>query len=155
MCGPCLFRVEDLTDENFTEVQTEIVDTLGNMTDMLNVQLEKSSDENMTEMLKGQISEFQDLSASVSGASSASELQDVVLTYMKAQAVDSIEKEIEHLETGVSENENSGEDTAGEVTKLNDKIKELTALKEDVNAAESFDEFRELMSSEMKYGKGL
>jgi phage shock protein A len=73
---------------------------------------------------------------------------------MKAQAVDSIEKEIEHLETGVSENENSGEDTAGEVTKLNDKIKELTALKEDVNAAESFDEFRELMSSEMKYGKG-
>lgn len=154
MCGPCLFRVEDLTDENFTEVQTEIVDTLGNMTDMLNVQLEKSSDENMTEMLKGQISEFQDLSASVSEASSASELQDVVLTYMKAQAVDSIEKEIEHLETGVSENENSGEDTAGEVTKLNDKITELTALKEDANAAESFDEFRELMSSEMKYGKG-
>ena len=76
------------------KLQTEIVDTLGNMTDMLNVQLEKSSDENMTEMLKGQVSEFQDLSASVSGASSASELQDVVLTYIKLKRLTQLKKKL-------------------------------------------------------------
>lgn len=153
-CGPCLFKVEDLTDENFTNVQTEIVDSIGKMTDVLNEQLENKTDENVTEMLNEQISELENLSTNVSGASNAVELQEVMLTYMKVQAVESIEKEIEHIEARVNESENSSEDMDGNVTELNNKITELTALIKDINAAESFDELREIMSSEMKSGKG-
>lgn len=83
----------------------------------------------------------------MSEASSAAELQEVVLTYMKAQAVESIEKEVERIETRVSEGENS---TYGNVTELNNKITELNAQIDNINAAESFDELREIMSSEMK-----
>lgn len=151
MCGPCLFKVENVTDDNFTDVQTEIVDSIGNMTDMLNEQLENTTDENMTEMLNEQITELEELSTNVSEASGAAELQKVVLTYMKAQAVESIEKEIERIEAKVSENENS---TDGNVTELNNKVTELTALIEEINAAESFDELRELMSSQMKPENG-
>jgi DNA repair exonuclease SbcCD ATPase subunit len=154
MCVPCLFEVENVTDDNFTEVQTEIVDSIGNMTDMLNGQLENTTDENMTSMLNEQITELEELSADVSEASSAAELQEVILTYMKTQAVDPIEKEIEHIEARVSESENSTDDTDENVTELNDKITELTALIEDINAAESFDDLKEIMSSEMKSEKG-
>ncbi|MDQ1275762.1 MAG: hypothetical protein QG610_1337 [Euryarchaeota archaeon] len=147
MCASCLFEVENVTDDNYTDVQAEIVNFIGNMTEMLNGQLENTTDENMTEMLNEQITELEELSTNVSEASSAAELQEVVLTYVKAQAVESIEKEIEHIEAIVSENENS---TDGNVTELNNKITELTALIEEINAAESFDELRELMSSEMK-----
>lgn len=153
MSGLCLFEVENLTDENFTDVQTEIVNSIGNMTEMLNEQLENTTDENMTEMLDERITELEDLSTNLSEASSAAELQEVVLTYMKAQAVKSIEKEIEHIEARVSENENSTDDIDENVTELNDKITELTALIEDINAAESFNDLREVMSSEMKSGK--
>lgn len=153
MCVPCFFEVENVTDENFTEVQAEIVDSIGNMTDKLNDKLENTTDENMTAVLNEQITELEDLSADVSDASSAAELQEVVLTYMKAQAVDSLEKEIEHIETKVSDSENSTDDADENVTELNDRISELNALIEDINAAESFDELREIMSSEMKSEK--
>jgi hypothetical protein len=154
MCVLRLFEVENVTDDNFTEVQTEIVDSIGNMTDMLNGQLENTTDENMISMLNEQITELEELSTDVSEASSAAELQKVILTYMKTQAVDSIEKEIEHIEARVSESENSTDDTDENVTELNDKITELTALIEDINAAESFDDLKEIMSSEMKSEKG-
>ena len=151
MCEPCLFKVENVTDDNFTDVQTEIVSSIGNMTEMLNEQLENTTDDNMTEMLNEQIAELEELSTNVSEASSAEELQEVVLTYMKAEAVESIEKEIEHIEARVSESENS---TYGNVTELNNKITELTALIDDINAAESFGELREIMSSQMKPENG-
>lgn len=144
---PCLFEVENVTDDNYTDVQAEIVNSIGNMTEMLNEQMENSTDDNMTEMLNEQITELEELSTNVSEASSAAELQEVVLTYMKAQAVESIEKEVERIETRVSEGENS---TYGNVTELNNKITELNAQIDNINAAESFDELREIMSSEMK-----
>lgn len=154
MCEPCLFKVENVTSENFTDVQAEIVDSTGNMTDMLNEQLKNTNDENMTAMLNERITELEDLSTNVSEASSAAELQKVVLTYMKTQAVDSIEKEIEHIEARVSESENSTDDIDGNVTELKDRITELTSLIEDINASESFDDLRETMSSEMRSEKG-
>jgi DNA repair exonuclease SbcCD ATPase subunit len=154
MCFPCFFEVENVTDDNFTEVQAEIVDSIGNMTEMLNEKLENTTDENMTSMLNEQITELEELSADVSEASSAAELKEVILTYMKTQAVESIEKEIEHIESRVGESENSTDDTDENLTELNDKITELNALIEDINAAESFDDFKEIMSSEMKSEKG-
>lgn len=154
MCGPCLLKVENVTSENFTDVQAEIVDSIGNMTDMLNEQLNNTNDENMTAMLNERITELEGLSTNVSEASSAAELQEVVLTYMKTQAVDSIGKEIEHIEARVSESENSTDDIDENVTELKNRITDLTALIEDINASESFDDLREIISSEMRSGKG-
>lgn len=147
MCGLCLFEAENVTDENLTDVQTEIVDSIGNMTDMLNGQLENTTDDKTTEMLNKQVAELEELSASASKASSAEELQEAILSYMKAQTVESIEKEIELIEDRISESENS---TYGNVTELNNKITELTTLIEDINAAGSSEELREITSSEMK-----
>lgn len=150
-CGmPGLFnldKVENVTDDNYTDVQTEIVDSIGNMTGMLNKQLENTTDENRTEMINEQITELEDLSTNVSAASSAAELQEVVLTHMKTQAVDSIEKEIEHIQVKVSENENRTDDSNENVTELNNKITELSTLKDDIYAAESLEDLKEIMSS--------
>ncbi len=152
--GPCgmpglfnLDQLENVTDDNYTDVQTEIFGSIGNMTEMLNTQLENTTDENMTEMLNEQITELEGLSTSVSEASSATELQEVVLTYMQTQAVGSIEKEIEHIEAKVSESENATDDTNENVTELNGRITELTALIDDINAAESLGDLKEIMYS--------
>jgi len=143
----CLDKVENVTDDNYTDVQTEIVSSIGNITEMLNVQLENTTDENMTEMLTEQITELEGLSTSVSEASSAAELQEVVFTYMQTQAVDSVEKEIEHLEARVSESENATDNTNENVTELNNRITELKALIEEINGAESLADLKEIMSS--------
>jgi len=152
--GPCrmpglfnLDQVENVTDDNYTDVQTEIVDSIGNRTEMLNKQLENATDENRTEMLNEQITELEDLSTNVSAASSAAELQEVVLTHMKTQAVDSIEIEIEHIQAKVSESENITDDSNENVTELNDKITELSTLMDNINAAESLEDLKEIMSS--------
>lgn len=141
-----LDKVANVTDDNFTDVQTEVVNSLGNTTNMLKDQLNDtrvSQDSNRTEEIDARIAEIQNISTKVSGASTASELKEVVFTYVQTQAVDSIEKEIEHLQTKVSENENTG----GNQTELNSRITELTALKEKINGVESFEDLRTVMSS--------
>ena len=45
----------------------------------------------------------------MSEASTAAELQEVVFTYMQTQAVDALEKKIEHLQAKVNESENTSE----------------------------------------------
>lgn len=152
--GPCgvpglfnLDQVENITDDNYTDVQTKIVNSIGNMTEMLNKQLENTTDENRTEMINEQITELEDLSTNVSAASSATELQEVVLTHMKTQAVDSIEIEIEHIQARVSESENRTDDSNENATELNDKITELTTLMDNIDAAESLEDLEEIMSS--------
>ncbi|WP_243684714.1 hypothetical protein [Methanosarcina barkeri] len=142
-----LDQVANVTDDNYTDVQTDIVSSIGNMTEMLNKQLENNTDENRTEMINEQITELEDLSTNVSAASSATELQEVVLTHMKTQAVDSIEKEIEHIQAKVSESENITDDSGENVTELNDKITELTTLMDNINATESLEDLKEIMSS--------
>jgi hypothetical protein len=150
--GPCgkpgLFgfaQVESVTDDNYTDVQAEMVDFLGNMTEMINGQLDDTTDENMTAMLTEQITELETLSTEISAASSAEELQDVVFTYMQTQAVDSLEMEIEHLEEMASESENATDDNMTE--NLSSRITELTALIEDINGAESLEDLVEIISS--------
>jgi hypothetical protein len=141
-----LDAVANITNDNFTDVQTEIVDSLGNMTDMLKDRLKDtkvSQDCNRTEEINARITEIQNLSTKVSGASTAAELKEVVFTFMQTQAVDSIEKEIEHLQTKVSESENTG----GNTTELSSRITELTTLKEKISGAESLEDLKTIMSS--------
>lgn len=150
--GPCgmpgLFgftQVENVTDDNYTDVQAEMVDALGNMTEMLNSQLDNSTDENMTEMLNEQLTELETLSSEISAASSAAELQDVVFTYVQTQAVDSLEMEVEHLEEMATESENTTDENMSE--NLSTRITELNALIEEINGAESLEDLMEIMSS--------
>jgi len=136
--GPCgmpgLFgftQVENVTDDNYTDVQAEMVDVLGNMTELLNSQLDNTTDENMTEMLNEQITKLETLSSEISAASGAEELQDVVFTYIQIQAVDSLEMEIGHLKEMEGNSENITDENMSE--SLSSRITELNGLIEDVN----------------------
>jgi len=157
--GPCgipgLFgfaQVEDVTDENYTAVQSEMVDALGNMTEIINSQLDNSTDDNMTEMLNEQITELENLSSDISAASSAEELQNVVFTYVQTQAVDSLEMEVEHLEEMAADSENTTDENMSE--DLSSRITELNALIEEINGAESLEDLMEIMSPSQGMGVG-
>lgn len=141
-----LDKIANVTDDNFTDVQTEIVDSIGNMTGRLNDQLNDTNftqDSNRTEEVNERISKLQNLSSEVSGASTAAELKEVVLTFMKTQNVDSIEKEIEHIQAWVNDTNNTCENT----TQLSSRITELTTLKEKISGAESLEDLKTIMSS--------
>lgn len=148
-CGmPGLFdftQVENAIDDNYTDVQAEMVSFLGNMTETLNGQLDNTTDENMTEMLNEQITDLESLSSEISSASSAEELQNVVFTYLQTQATDSLEMKIEHLEEMASESENTTDENMSE--DLSSRITELNGLIEDINGAESLEDLIEIMSS--------
>ena len=150
MCGLCLFEAGNVTEENFTDVQTEMLDSLQNMTEKLaeiQAQLTEAGEDDRAEELDEKIAELQNLYAEVSEASTAAELKEIIFAYLQTQAVDSLEKEIEFLNARITEDGNTNDE------QLEDRITELTALIADVEGAESLDELREIMSSEMKYGK--
>jgi hypothetical protein len=138
-----LDQVENVTDANYTDVQTEITDSLGNMTERLEAEqtrLTEAGEADRAEELGERITDLQNLSTNVGEASTAAELQEVVFTYMKTQAVDALEKEIEHLQVKVNECENTSEKTRSRIT-------ELTSLIEDLNGAESLGDLKEIMFS--------
>lgn len=150
--GPCgmpgLFgfaQAVDVTDDNYTDVQSEMVDALGNMTEMLNSQLDNTTDENMTEMLNEQITDLETLSSEISATSSAAELKNVIFTCMQTQAVDSLEMETGHLEEMAANSENATDENKSE--NLNRRITEINALIEEINGAESLEDLMEIMSS--------
>lgn len=143
-----LDMVENVTEENFTDVQTETVDSLGNLTEMLEAKqtdLTDAGEDDRAEELGAKITALQNLSTEISEASTASELQEVVLTYMKTGAVELLEKQIESLEAKVSESENTSDENMSD--QFNSRITELTALEEEINGAGSLTELRELMFS--------
>lgn len=151
MCEPCLFEAGNVTEENFTDVQTEMLDSLQNMTEQLEemqTRFTEAGEDDRAEELDEKIAELQNLYTEVSEASTAAELKEVIFTYLQTQAVDSLEKEIEFLNARITEDGNTTDE------QFEDRITELTALVADVEGAESLDELREIMSSEMKDGKG-
>ncbi|TFH03408.1 MAG: hypothetical protein E4H06_04510, partial [Methanosarcina sp.] len=151
MCGPGLFEVGNVTEENFTDVQTEMLDSLQNMTEKLEemqTRLSEAGEDDRAEELEEKIAELQNLYADVSEASTAAELKEIIFAHLQTQAVDSLEKEIKFLNARIAEDGNTNDE------QLEDRITELTALIADVEGAESLDELREIMSSEIKSGKG-
>jgi hypothetical protein len=142
-----IYMVENVTDENFTAVQTEMLGSLQNMTDVIKDQqnhTEVGQDNNRTEELNNRITELQNLSTEVSKASNGAELKEVVFTHMQTQAVNSVDKKIEHLQAKVNEREN----TSGNTSDLSSRITELTTLKEKINGAESLEDLKTIMSSD-------
>lgn len=138
-----LNQVENVTDANYTDVQTEITDSLGNMTKMLKseqTRLKEAGEDNRAEELGERITDLQNLSSNVSEASTAVELQNVVFTYMKTQAVDSLKKEVEHLQIKVSDSKNTSD-------KISSRITELNGLIENINGTKSLGDLKDIMSS--------
>lgn len=138
-------KVESVTDENCTDVRAEMVDFLGNMTEILNDQLKDTDDENTIEILNEQITELETLSGEISEVSSAAGLQGVVFSYAQTQAIDSLKMEIGHLEEIESNSENATDENM--IENLSSRVTELNSLIEEINGAESLEDLMEIMSS--------
>lgn len=150
MCGPFIFEVENLTEENFTDVQTELLTSLQSMTENLEeiqTRVTEAGEEDRAEELNEKIVELQNLYAEVSEASTAAELKGVMFSYLQTQTITSLEKKIEFLNSRTTTDGNETDEQ-----QLEDRIEELTALIADIEGAESLTELREIMSSEMKFG---
>jgi hypothetical protein len=142
--GFCPILLENVTDENFTDVQAVILDSLQNMTERVEAaqtRLTEADESSRAEELNKKITEIQDLYTEASEASTAAELKEVLFTHEQAKALDSIENKIELLRARVNESGNVSD------KQLNSRITELTALMEDIKGAESFDELKEIMYS--------
>lgn len=163
--GPCetygfyLNQVENVTDENLTAVKTEMLDSLQNATVVLKdkqTRLAEAEQNNRTqelnETLNERINKLQNLSTEVSKASTAAEFKEVLFKYMQTQAVDLLDKEIGHLQAKVSESKNTSignntNDGNKNIEQINNRITELTTLKENINGAKSLDDLRKIISS--------
>ncbi|AKB74749.1 hypothetical protein MSLAZ_1488 [Methanosarcina lacustris Z-7289] len=151
MCGQGLFEAGNVTEDNFTDAQTGMLNSLQNMTEKLEevqTKLTEAGDEDKAKELDEKIGELQNIYAEVSGASTAAELNDIIFNHLQTQAVDSLEKEIESINARITEGGNKTDE------QLKDRVTEITALITDVKGAGSLDELREIMSSEMNNGKG-
>lgn len=140
----CHILLENITDENFTDVQAVILDSIQYMaeeSETAQTRLVEAGESGKAEELNEKITEIRDLYAEVSEASTAAELKGVLLTYEQEKALDSIEKKIELLKARMNESENANDE------QLNSRITELTALIEDLKGAESFDELEKIMHS--------
>ncbi len=157
-CGICnepcgipefdLYQVENVTDYNYTDIQPKIIISLENITDMLKAEQINLIKEGETERVKElgeRIVNLEYLSISVSTTSNAAELQEIVLTYMKTQADNSLEKEIELIEYNVSYIESTTYELTDNITKLNDRISELTAQREKINGVKSLADLKKIM----------
>ncbi|HWQ48482.1 MAG TPA: hypothetical protein VN414_05960 [Methanosarcina sp.] len=140
----CPVLLENVTNENFTDVQAIVLDSLQNMTERIEAAqagLTEAGESSRAEELNKKLTEIQNLYTDVSEASNAAELKEVLFTHEQAKALASIEKKIELLKARVHESGNASEE------QLNSRITELTALIEDIKGAESFDELKEIMYS--------
>lgn len=145
-----LYQVENVTDYNYADVKPQIIDSLGNMTEMLKIEqinVAEAGDNNKAKNLEERIIALEYLSDNISATSDAAELHKVVLSYLKCQADDSIENEIELLEANVSDIENNTYDINEDIIELTDKISQLTSQREKINGAESITDLKEIMAS--------
>jgi hypothetical protein len=151
MYGPGLFEAGNVTEDNFTDAQTEMLDSLQNMTEKLEemqTRFTEAGEDTRAGELDEKITELQNFYTDVSEASTAAELKEIIFAHLQTQAVTSLEKEIEFLNARIAEDGNTTDE------QLEARITELTTLIADVEGAESLNELREIMSSEMKDGKG-
>ncbi len=142
--GFCPILLDNITDENFTDVQAVILESLQNMTEKAEAaqtRLMEAGENSKAEELNEKITEIQDLYTEVSEASTAAELKEVLLTHEQAKALNSVEEKIELLKARVNESRNASDQ------QLNSRITELTALIEDIKGVESFDELEKIMHS--------
>ncbi|WP_292388166.1 hypothetical protein [Methanosarcina sp. UBA5] len=142
--GFCSILLENVTDENFTDVQDVVLDSLQNMTERVEAtqtRLMKAGQSSRAEELNEKITEIKNLYAEVSETSTAAELKEVLFTHEQAKALNSIEKKTELLKARVNKSENASDE------QLNSSINELTVLMEDIKGAKSFDELKEIMYS--------
>lgn len=140
----CLILLENVTEENFTDVKAIILDSLQNMTERTEAaqtRLMEAGESSKAEELNEKITEIRDLYTEVSEASTAAELKEILLNHEQAKALDSIEEKIELLKSRVNDSGSVSDE------QLNNRITELRALIEDIKGVKSFDELKKIMRS--------
>jgi 23S rRNA U2552 (ribose-2'-O)-methylase RlmE/FtsJ len=108
--GFCLILLENITEENFTDVKAVITDSLQNMTEMTEtaqIRLTEGCESSKAEELNEKITGIRDLYTEVNEASTAAELKEILLNHEQAKVLNSVEKKIELLKSRVNESENA------------------------------------------------
>jgi hypothetical protein len=141
-----LATVANVTDANFTEVQAGLLGSIQNVTAILKNQQNRSevnNNSNMTAKISDRIANLQNLSNQVNSTTNATELQGVVLTFAQTQLTNSIEMKITKLQQ--IENNMNANDT--NMSMLDYKIANLTALEGNINNTTSIGGLMAIRSS--------
>ena len=141
-----LATVANVTDANFTDVKTGLLDSIQNLTVALQNQQNRSeanNDSYMTVQIGDRIANLQNLSDQVNSTTNATELQGVVLTFAQTQLTNSIGMKITKLQQ--IENNMSANDT--NMATLDYKIANLTALERNINNTTSIGGLMAIMYS--------
>jgi hypothetical protein len=141
-----LATVANVTDANFTDVQTNITSAIQNKIATLKNKQNRSEVNNkndMTAQIGERIANLQNLSDQVNSTNNATELQGVVLSFAQNQLTNSIDMKITKLQQ--IENNMNANDT--NMALLDNKISNLTTLKENINNTTSIGSLMAIMPS--------
>lgn len=110
--GFCLILLENITEENFTDVRAVIMDSLQNMTEITETaqtRLTESCEGSKAEELNEKITETRDLYTEVNESSTAAELKEILLNHEQTKVLNSVGEKIELLKSRVNKSENASD----------------------------------------------
>jgi hypothetical protein len=138
------FNIETIINANdttFSTVKTNLVETLQNITTILDNQKTTAAENNNTAKVT-QITEMldatQELSTKVNDSTTTADLQDAVLIFLKSQIDNSIDNRI----VIIQDMENN---TTANTTKLDDQIANLNAIKTSIDNATTLSDLKIIM----------
>lgn len=98
--GFCSALLEKITEENFTDFQAIVLDSLQNITEKFEAEqtmLTEAGESNRAKELNEKITEIKSLYTEASEASTAAELKEVLFTHEQVNVLDSIKKKLSSL----------------------------------------------------------
>ena len=141
-----LNAIENANDTTFSTVQADTISSLQNMTARLQNQENRSLANNNTAManlIADKVTSIQGLTTNISQAKDVTGMQNAALTFMQSQFDYAINKRI----TAIQQEEDNGNSTTMNVTKLNDNIANLNTLKTNIDNAKSLSDLSTVLSS--------
>ncbi|MDD3042872.1 MAG: hypothetical protein PHV51_03160 [Methanosarcinaceae archaeon] len=150
--GMGLVLLEDLNEENFTDVQAIILEQLDNRIDRLNemkARCLENDNEDMAKELDAKLVLLESFYKEVEGATSAEALEKIIFDHVKENKLESLEEQIEKLEKMKTELKGSeDEDRATKLEEqLGEQISKLQARYEAISGAEDLDALKEVKFS--------
>lgn len=140
-----LSDIESVNDTTFPTVKANMVNSLENMTAMLQDQENKTAAKNNTEratQLANKIIVIQNLTNQINQTTDAAGLHAVTLVFMKSQLDEAINKQIAQLQN--RENNTNDENVTA---KINTRIADLKTLETNINNAESLSDLKHVLSA--------
>ena len=140
-----LNEIATVNDTTFPTVKANMVSSLQNMTAVLQNQENKATANNNTAratQIADKITVIQNLTNQINLTTDAAGLQDAVLTFMKSQSDDTINKQIAQLKN-IENNTTDANVTAN----INTRIANLNTLETNINNATSLSALQQVLSS--------